>query len=296
MNSIFKDGIAMLTDSLNYRESKDITYGKSSPFTLKTSIDMGYDLYVDENGISRLGEPLFTKRHNLIVLGGSLFVLEKLFGVKPNSLTVDYLNTFMNIGTSGPAITTQSNLSNRINLFNVGIGGCGAAYDDVLTAKQQMRVVPNMIPFRLTDVPLTGEQKAKYWFCQQQPNGKYAYYLKKFDSNPTVKVLWKDAQKEDDDGTPVTSGVHDSSRNEQIQSFVECLLSIDKTDLREYFEVYGGIEKARFNSMGLCSGVLGSLADGTEEYKNVSQISVLNFGNELLHMNKTLSIIYRIYI
>ncbi|MGV7535337.1 hypothetical protein PJM52_29320, partial [Mycobacterium kansasii] len=46
----------------------------------RTEIIGGYDPYVDRNGVTQLGETLF-ETENSIVLGGALFVLEKVFGI-----------------------------------------------------------------------------------------------------------------------------------------------------------------------------------------------------------------------
>jgi len=119
------------------------------------------------------------------------------------------------------------------------------------------------------------------------------YYLKSFESK-AIKVLWKDVEG-DEDGSEVEPGVHDTTRIEPIESFIELILKITKYDLKEWFELNGNIEQSRFNSVGLCTGIKSLLADGTYDYKQVKLFSKLNIGNELLQFAKDLTIIYRVY-
>ena len=43
-------------------------------------------------------------------------------------------------------------------------------------------------------------------------------------------------------------------------------------------------------------GKKGKTPDGETEYADVHQFSILNFSNEMLHFDKDLSIIYRVYM
>ena len=104
-----------------------------------------------------------------------------------------------------------------------------------------------------------------------------------------------------DDGTLVSDNPENVTRPEGIESYAEIVLRISSRDLREYFDTYQTKKDARFNSIGLCSGIKSSVYDETNEntyfeYTDVRQISVLNFSNEMLHFEKDLTIIYRIYL
>ena len=260
----------------------------------KTQIFAGYGLYQDEHGISQLKENIWeVPQENQVVLGGSLFILSKVFGVN-SSLNVDDLNTIMGIGTGGKPITEKYPKENVICGFTVGIDGCGASYKDVKAVKHQDRQVPGMIPFRVTDTPLEGEEKKKYWFHKQLEDGKHAYYVKRFEDLPKIKSLWRDAP-DGQDGSPVTDGAHESDRLDGIETFVEIIIQFSPKDLIEYFELYEGIEDARFNSIGLVTGIEGEIEDGSKELKQVIQATILTFGNELLHMDKDLTMIYRVF-
>lgn len=262
---------------------------------LRGEVVVGYDLHTDPvTGLSSLGETV-CRESNEIVLGGTLFALEKLFNV-PSDLNVAYLNDIMGFGTDGPAINEKYPKETGLCLFNIGIGGCGNAYSDVKAVLQQQRQIDTMIPFRVVDEPFEkgSEQAAKYWMMKQNDDGKYCYYGKTFAKSPVIKALWKDAG-DGEDGSPVVESDYSSVKDTPIETFAEAVLTLEVTDLREYFELYSNVTDARFNTIGLCTGIKSTCADGRPEYKQVRQFSILNFSNEMLHMNKDLSVIYRIY-
>lgn len=284
------DNVLRLDDTLKNSDKIPVSW-KPNPLQ-RTKIIGGYNHYIDKNGISQLGEVLF-EEENQIVLGGALFVLEKIFNIQ-SPLTVDYLNNFMGIATTGTPINEIYPKDTCICLFGVGIGGCGDSISSVRDVKFYEREIFDMIPFRITDQPLNAEEVQKYWFKKLREDGKTEYYLKTFESQPQIKVLWKDAEG-DEDGTEVEAGVHNTNRTEPIETFVELILKINNKDVREYFELNGNIEQARINSIGLFTGIKGTLADGSQDYKQVKMFSKLNINNEMLTLAKDLVIIYRIY-
>lgn len=238
------------------------------------------------------GQLLFSTE-NRLVLGGALFTLEKLFGV-PSPVKVDYLNDILGIATGGPNVTELYPKDTVVCLFGVGTGGAGDTITSVHDVSVTEREILEPIPFRYTD-SLTSEEEEKYWFAHPDGDtGKTAYYLKKFELTPEIRVLWDDAEN-DEDGTPVQSGVHTSTRTDEIETFVELTLRIDKKDLREWFEHNGEIEKARFNTIGLFTGILSDVGDGKLDYKQVKMFSKFNIHNEMLALSKGLTITYRIY-
>lgn len=261
---------------------------------LRTSIRTGYGLTYSDTGIAYLDEEIIPREENKVVLGGILHILNKLFGTV-TTLEISTLNELLNIATDYIPATDSKDL---MFAFDVGLGGCGASYADEKEVLDQTNCVPGIIPIRVVDSEdELGTAKDNYWFKSQLENGKYAYYLKKFESAPTVHTLWKDAIDEDGDGNPVTGNPATSSRTEGIESFVQVVLNISAQDIREYFQLFDNPDYARFNSLGLCVGRKGiSTETGEEEYIDVTQFSVLNFSNEMLHFDKDLSIIYRIYI
>lgn len=252
------------------------------PKTLRTKI-IGLD--------SLTKEKLF-ETENKIVLGGALFILEKLFNIEA-PINVDYINNIMGIATENP-IEEKYPKNTCVCLYGVGIGGCGDSSLSVVNVNFYEREIFDMVPFRVTDEELNDVDKQKYWFKRQESDGKTSYFLKTFEQEPVIKVLWKDGEK-DEDGSEVSTGVHDTVRTEPIETFVELVLKITKKDVREYFELNGDIDAARINSIGLFTGIKSTLSDGTEDYKQVKLFSKLNIPNEMLILQKDMTIIYRIY-
>lgn len=243
-------------------------------------------------GLDSLTKEVLFETENQIVLGGALFILEKIFNVN-SPITVEYLNNIMGIAAENP-IEEKYPKNTAICLFGVGIGGCGDSSLSVVDVNFYEREIFDMVPFRVTDDELNEEDKEKYWFKRRENDGRTSYFLKKFEQDPTIKVLWKDGD-EDEDGSEVSTGVHDTARTEPIETFAEMILKITKRDVREYFEINGDIETARINSIGLFTGIKQTLSDGSEDYKQVKLFSKLNIPNEMLVNNKDMTIIYRIY-
>lgn len=269
-----------LSDNINVTSNGTVQLKHSSPYT-RTQI-IAYDDF---------GDVLF-ETENQIVLGGALFTLEKVFGVT-SPLKVEYLNDIKGIANTCQQVTEIYPKDNVVCLFGVGIGGCGDSYKSVKDVKFYEREIEEMIPFRLVSGQLPQNIRDKYFF-KGTYQGKNAYYLKKFEQDPKIKVLWKDAAG-DADGTEVQNNVHTTQRTEAIETFVEITLRIDKDDIREYFETNGGIEQARINSIALFTGVKAQLADGTVDYKQVKMFSKLNIPNEMLNVTKSFTMVYRIY-
>lgn len=295
--------IIQLKDSFNSHDSHEIIHGLAHQHKLRGHAVAGYDLTINPvTGLSSLGETI-AENDNVITLGGTLYALEKLFNVSAD-LNVSYLNEIYNVGTNGQFISEKYPKENCVCLWNVGIGGAGAAYTDVYPELQQFRELPggsdSRVPFRIVDSYFTAgtPEYEKYWLAQpmdqQKFGNKIGYYAKTFSKTPVIKALWKDAGT-GEDGSPVTEGVHESTKDTPIETFAEVVLTLEVDELREYFELLGMPKHARFNTIGLCTGIKSTTEDMREEFKQVLQFSVLTFGNELLHMNKNLSIIYRVY-
>lgn len=245
--------------------------------------------YLGDN-INPFDEKIFDEE-NQIVIGGALFILEKVFGVEPN-LYVDYLNNIMGIATED--MSTDLYADTHVCLFGVGVGGCGDSIRSVKDVNFVEREIFEMVPFRITDEDLNPSEQKKYFFKMEKDN-KTHYYLKTFEQQPVIKALWKDSDDQDEDGSEVETGVHESTRTEPIETFVEMILKITKKDVRDYFELYGDIEQCRINSIGLFTGAKRNLSDGTTDYQQVKLFSKLNIPNEMLTLKKDLTIVYRIY-
>lgn len=265
---------------------------------LRGEVLVGKDVQIDpKTGISVLGETIFRKdfEPNEILLSGSVFALEKMFNVSCG-VNIEYLNSIMNIGTTGPAIVEKYPKDNAISLWTVGLGGCGDNRKDLKHVYQQQRQLNQIIPFRVVDEPFREgtDEYEKYYLMRQESDGRYAYYGKRFANTPVIQPLWKDAS-DNEDGSPVVESDYTSTRNTPIEVFAECICIIEKEDFREYFELYDDIDDARFNEIGLASGIKSTVDDGRAEYKQVHQVSCCHFTNEPLHMEKDMTIVYRWY-
>lgn len=239
-------------------------------------------------GFDDYGNQLFEET-NQTVLGGALFTLLKVFNVK-HKWSVDTLNSMMNVANDGAETPDAENF---VCLFGVGTGGCGESTTSVRDVKVYEREIFDMIPFRVVDQDLSGGDADKYWFKKPLTNGYNGYYLKTFESIGT-KVLWKDGLN-GEDGSEVPKDVWNTNRTEPIETMVEIGLRIDRLDCREWFEYMGNIEEPRINSIGLFTGVKSPVTEGFE-YKNVQLFSKLNMKNEILQMDKGMTLLYRIFV
>lgn len=250
---------------------------KQSPF-VKTTFDV-YDQFGN----------LLQSTENQTVLGGAINVLQECWGVL-SPLQISSINDILGIATDG--VVTGPH---KVCLFGVGIGGSGEGIGTVVEPKFYEREIVDMVPLRVAlPESLTTEEVDKYWLKEDNGDGKVKYYLKKFEIEPEIKILWKDGV-DDEDGTEVQTGVHNTTRTEPIETFVEMILKITKKDIREWFEINGEIELARFNSIGIFTGALGTLGDNSEDYKNVKLFSKININNEMLNYAKELTMVYRVY-
>lgn len=250
-------------------------------------------------GFDEFGNQLFDFEQNMVVLGGAITTLEKMWNIR-SSLTVDTINEICSINpqTQDTEILPQSNC---VCLWGIGIGGCGDAFGSVRDVKYYEREIGNngmgtteMIPFRVVTSAFEDDNAEKYFLRKDVGVGHVAYYAKTFDDTPFIRSLWKDGI-EGEDGTEVVQPVHDTTRTDEIETFVEMHMSIDKDDVREWFELNGEIEKARINTVGLFTAepiVEEGIVVG---YKNVKLFSKFCFDNEALGLRKELSLRYRIY-
>jgi hypothetical protein len=277
---LMNDKTMLLKDKINNQDMLIKSFKQGSPFT-RTQV-----IVKDTN----TGE-ILDMQENQTVLYGAMYVLRKCWGID-SLLPIPNLNTITGVANSG---TAPAFADSKVCLFGVGTGGSGDGIGTVVDVKFHENQIVDMVPLRVIEpANLTPTELAQYWFRSAQPDGKTAYYLKKFEIDPVVKVLWRDAP-EDEDGSVVEAGVENTTRTEPIETFVEMILKITKKDVREWFAINGQVELARFNSLALFTGVPGLLADLTTDYKDVNMFAKLNIDNEMLTYAKELTIIYRVY-
>lgn len=283
----------------------------------RTKITAGYDPYIDSrNGVTKFGTPVF-ETENMIVLGGSLFTLEKVFNVDyfdgVNNSIEDGLNVdkLFDFGSDHTLSDTSSHpqKSNSVCLFGVSTDGAGESITDVKDVKYYERIMYEgasgssygLVPFKLlsSSERLTDEEQKKYWYRKDVSSAgtnKTAFYLKSFESTPEIFILYRD--NGDDDGSPVTSTPWAEAPGTPIETFIQLTLKITKDDVRQYFIDKSEIEKTRINSIALFSAIPASVTKNGvtyDDYRNVRMFSRLNINNEMLTTNKDLTISYRIY-
>jgi hypothetical protein len=297
-----------MSDNMVLRDINIQSDGLSIPNKpiVRTDVICGYDAYKDKNGITQFGEIVFRKP-NMIVLGGSLYTLFRLFGVTSDLTVANLEDIYSDVKLENELSPSTDAINNKhICLFGVGSGGCGEVSTNVYPVKYHSRELDSMIPLRQTANALSTEDASKYWFKRKVTvNGvqKTAYMLKTFEYTPEIKVLWRDgelgADGERADGSEVGNDVHTTpdSNTTGIDTFVEIVLKISINDIREYYNDLGSIDQARFNTIGLFTGTKTKLFSDQEvyDYRSVKLFSKLNFNNEMLVLRKDLTVSYRIY-
>ena len=266
--------IILPKDSLAIKDLVSNKLRNKSPFRTEIS---AYDEF---------GDVLFTLEHNMVVLGGAITVLEKMWNIR-SSLVIDTIN---NINQISPAVQSTTELlpqNDYVCMWGIGIGGSGDAFGSVRDVKYYEREIgqngqsDEFIPFRCVTTSLEGEDVQMYTLSKSVGTGFTAYYAKLFDSEPFIRSLWRDGQ-DGKDGTEVTDGVHNTQRSEEIETFVEMHMKINENDVREWFEMNGNIEQARVNTIGLFTGRLVDNGAGGYNAQNVKLFTKFNFDNESL--------------
>ena len=284
--------IILPKDSLAIKDLVSNKLRNKSPFRTEIS---AYDEF---------GDVLFTLEHNMVVIGGAITVLEKMWNIR-SSLVIDTIN---NINQISPAVQSTTELlpqNDYVCMWGIGIGGSGDAFGSVRDVKYYEREIgqngqsDEFIPFRCVTTSLEGEDVQMYTLSKTVGTGFTAYYAKLFDSEPFIRSLWRDGQ-DGKDGTEVTDGVHNTQRSEEIETFVEMHMKINENDVREWFEMNGNIEQARVNTIGLFTGRLVDNGAGGYNAQNVKLFTKFNFDNEALggtgsSNSKTVAFVYRIY-
>lgn len=282
-NKILKDSLS-LSDKISNKSHKQTLWAR-------TQIIGGYGLHTNKNGISELDEVIFTTE-NMVPIGGVQFAMEMIYGVR-GPIEVPTLNS-KGIGAQSSTIAPSGDIpyayGQKVCLFGVGVGGATDNNLSALEVKYNEYEISDMVPLRYTDMALTDIEKTKYYGMKQDDTAT-AYYLKRFDSDPVIKHLYKDGE-DGEDGSEVDSSVYTSANDVGIETFTECLLTITKKDVREWFAAHGNIEETRVNSIGLFTAVYDA---ELQDYANIKLFSKLNIPTEPLSLTKDMNIIYRVY-
>ena len=251
---------------------------------------------------NEFGECLFKDAENETVLGGALSVLEKLWGIE-SSLKVASINSLLGINDTVALSDSSAGINDIVCLWGAGIGGCGDTFGSRRAVQFYEREVgqngqtDQMIPFRVVSEPFnsTDDNYAKYYMQNLRDDGLTEYYLKTFETIPVIKTLWIDGAK-GEDGSEVDGDVYNTTRTDDIESFVEMRLKIGLNDFHEYFEHLNMTHMTRINTLALFTGRKTEITPGKFDYTNVKLFSKLNMENESLINAREILFIYRVYV
>lgn len=270
----------------------------------KTRIIGGYGVHKNEYGVSELDEVVF-ETTNMVPLSGVQYAMETLFGVKGPVINVPRLddvetgigkyNEDLRTGgvIEGTGVQMPYQYGQRVCLFGVGTGGAG---DNPLSAKEVKYTegkIDSMVPFRYTTDVLVYDNTSIYgkYYGRKDDGNIKAYYLKSFDEEPKIHHCYKNGI-DDTDGKEIDySIVYNQESTNGIETFTQMQLTISKEDIREYFS-YNGVEQPRINSIGLFTAVYDEQAG---DYSNIMLFSKFNIPTEPLSLEKSMTILYRVY-
>lgn len=274
----------------------------------------------------------FTKSENMVVIGGVEYVMNMLFGVKNAQFEIPTLFQETGIGKADSLPPSENfripdtekgyaqyqsiiyRYGHLVQLFGVGI--TGTAENDVTVypvdyreksidlsrvTEDGLTLRGTMIPFRYTAEQLSSIERQKYFGKKTFDDGNTGYYLKRFESNPVIKHVWKTGEDfEDGDERLISSSeVWDNTvGTNTVETFTEIILKINKKDIKEWFIDLEQADRSRINTIALFNGrFVKNDEDPTDygDYEDVRLFSKLNIPVEYMSLNKDLNFIYRIY-
>ena len=157
-----------------------------------------------------------------------------------------------------------------------------------------------MIPFRFTANQMSEADSVKYfgktgtWSASNTDN--IGYYLKRFESDPTIMHFWKAASDETESTNEVSQNEYyprvSTANSSTIETYTEMILKITPKDIKEWFDATSNIDETRINTIALFTGRYNKLLG---DYENVRLFSKLTFQVNNLSLTKDFVIIYRIY-
>lgn len=278
---------------------------------------------VNPTGKSSFGEVLFSQE-NMVPIGGVQYAMEQIYGVKATQISVPTLYEEKGIGLpdSSPSEVTfltpdgeqtvPYRPGHRVQLFGCGI--TGTAENDItvhpvdyreksiemtMSTTDGLTLTGVMLPFRYTAETLSEEDRKLYFGKKRDDEGNVGYYLKRFESDPEIKHIWKTGIDADDETLVASSDVWiNNVGTNAIESFTETIFKFSKNDVKEWFAYISQEDRCRINTIALYDGYfVRDLSDPTDfgDYQDVRLFSKLSIPTEYLVLNKDLYIIYRVY-
>ena len=303
----------------------------------KTEIIAGYGYHhsKDPFKLSYLDEEIFEPQHNMVPISGVQSIFQMLFGVK-GPINIETMYAKHGIGLPDEASTpsflvpVNQDIEGGATLRNamyetghlcqlIGVGITGTAENNVTVHKVGYRetdiemtvktadgnVDAIMLPFRYTESELDPNERQMYFGKKLDTDtGKTAYYLKRFETTPEIKHIWRSSDeqpgKKVNEVEATNNTIWDTSRDDALKSLVEIHFTISETDLKEWFTYkMDQPEATRFNTIALFDGRYSELGKSEQEqfgdYCNVRLFSKLNIPTENLSLSKDLEFVYRVY-
>lgn len=303
----------------------------------KTEIIAGYGYHhsKDPFKLSYLDEEIFEPQHNMVPISGVQSIFQMLFGVK-GPINIETMYAKHGIGLPDEASTpsflvpVNQDIEGGATLRNamyetghlcqlIGVGITGTAENNVTVHKVGYRetdiemtvktadgnVDAIMLPFRYTESELDPNERQMYFGKKLDPDtGKTGYYLKRFESFPEIKHIWRSSDeqpgKKVNEVEATNNTIWDKSRDDALKSIVEIHFKIAEADIKEWFQYkLDQPEAARINTIALFDGRYSELGKSEQDqfgdYCNVRLFSKLNIPTENLSLAKDLEFIYRIY-
>lgn len=303
----------------------------------KTEIIAGYGYHHEKDPfkLSYLDEQIFDPQHNMVPVSGVQSLFQMLFGVQgpinietmyakhgiglPDEATVPSFLVPTNQDIEGGATARNAIYQTGHLVQLVGVGITGTAENNVTVHKVGYRetdiemsvktsdgiVDGIMLPFRYTESELDPNERQMYFGKKLDADtGKTAYYLKRFESFPEIKHVWRSSDeqpgKKVNEVVATNTTIFDKSRDDALKSLVEIHFTISEYDLKEWFQYkMDQPEHARFNTIALFDGRYSEFGKSEQEqfgdYCNVRLFSKLNIPTENVSLSKDLEFIYRIY-
>ena len=229
---------------------------------------------------------LLYEGENKIILPGAEYTATQHFDI-PRQYTTPSYNTEMNLENS---VFETPSTPEKVYLFCVGTDGCGRENSQVYEVNYAKWCAPEyLVPFRfpLITEDLT-EAKKEIYHGSKIIGNRVAYYFKTFESKPVKKIRFED-------GTTVDATIYNSTKESEVETFVEINLKITEEECREWFINTVGINEARINTISLCTAWKKEI-NGKQYYQDIRPLTKYNMPNEqLIELSKGLDIVYQIY-
>ena len=239
----------------------------------------------------KTGEVAF-KGCNRTMISGSEFLAYHVFRLKNFTFTTPTYNT--QIGLEHTVASSKNDLGANYltQLFCVGTSGCNRASAIWYPVSNKKWIAPlDLVPFQYVpyNKDLTALQRETYFGRYYDTQAQfYAYYFKKFDSDPVFK-------KQYEDGTPWNAAIYDDNSAANAQMSVTTTMTVTKDDCRDFFINTTGINDGRFNCLSLCLA-WADVYNGYTYFQDIRPMTRINFPNKFLNdLTSEWLITYHIY-